>query len=325
MSSASERVYAGVDLGGTKIAAALGTADGRILAEGEVPTLSYGGSDAVLVRMAGLLNDLAKQVGRAPQAVGVGVPGTVDLGEGIIRFLPNVPGHWPDVPVRATLSPLVGGVPVYLLNDARMATLGELAYGQGRGVSTMVFFTLGTGIGGGVVVDGKLRLGALGSAGELGHMTILPDGPVCACGNPGCLETLASGPAITGQGVWLMRCGRAPHLYDLVEGNADRVSPAEMVAAAKAGDDSVHDVLIRAFSYLGIGIANQVVTLHPELIVLGGGMAAIGDLLFDTVRAVVKRRVGMFPPDDVRIEPSVLGSQAGIYGGIALAAQGGQV
>ena len=325
MSSISECVYAGVDLGGTKMAAALGTADGQILAEGEVPTLSYEGSDAVLVRMAGLLNDLAEQVGKAPQAVGVGVPGTVDLAEGIIRFLPNVPGHWPDVPVRATLSPLVGGVPVYLLNDARMATLGELAYGQGKGVSTMVFFTLGTGIGGGVVVDGKLRLGSLGSAGELGHMTILPDGPVCACGNPGCLETLASGPAITGHGVWLMRCGRAPHLHDLVDGNADLVSPAEMVAAAKAGDESVHEVLIRAFSYLGIGVANQVVTLHPELIVLGGGMAAVGDLLFDTVRDVVKRRVGMFPPDDVRIEPSVLGSQAGIYGGIALAVRGGQV
>jgi len=255
----------------------------------------------------------------------MGVPGLADLAHGIVRFLPNLPTKWRDVPVRDMLSPLIGDCPVYLLNDARMATVGELTYGQGRGVSTMAFFTLGTGIGGGVVVDGRLRLGPLGAAGELGHQTILPDGPRCGCGNTGCLETLASGPAITAQGVWLLGCGRAPRLHALVEGDPGRVSPKEMVEAAEMGDTDVREVLVRACRYIGIGVVNVVVMLHPELVVLGGSVAQIGDLLFDTVREVVGRRVGMFPTDGVRILPSQLGNKAGIFGGIALAAQGGRV
>ena len=183
----------------------------------------------------------------------------------------------------------------------------------------MAFFALGTGIGGGIVVDGTLRLGPLGAAGELGHQTIVPDGPLCGCGNRGCLETLASGPAIVAQGVWLLHSGRAPKLYDIVAGDVSRITPREMAQAAAAGDADVRDVLVRAAEYLGIGVVNVVVTLHPDLVVLGGSVAGIGPLLFDTVRETVKRRVGMFPPDNVRIEPSLLGSRAGMLGGIALA------
>jgi glucokinase len=187
----------------------------------------------------------------------------------------------------------------------------------------MAFFALGTGVGGGIAVDGTLRLGPLGAAGELGHQTILPDGPLCGCGNRGCLETLASGPAITAQGVWLLRCGRAPHLFDLVEGNVSRVTPGEMAEAAEAGDEAVRDVLVRAATYLGIGVANVVTIIHPDLVVLGGGVAEIGPLLFETVRATMHKRVGMFPTHDVRVEPSLLGHKAGLLGGIALAMQRG--
>jgi glucokinase len=321
----SEELYASIDLGGTKVACAFGTAGGEIVAEQTIPTNSQDGPVIVLKRIAALVNDLAQSVGREPAAVGMGVPGLADLDHGIVRFLPNLPTQWRDVRVRDTLSPLVGGLPVYLLNDARMATLGELAFGQGRGVSTMAFFTLGTGIGGGVVIDGRLRLGPLGAAGELGHQTILPDGPRCGCGNTGCLETLASGPAITAQGVWLLACGRAPKLHALVDGDPGRVSPREMAQAAEMGDTAVREVLVRAGEYIGIGVVNVVVMLHPELVVLGGGVAQIGDLLFDTVRDVVARRVGMFPVDDIRILPSQLGSKAGMFGGIALAARGGRV
>ena len=125
----------------------------------------------------------------------MGVPGLVEIDTGITKFLPNFPGHWRDVEVARILSARIG-CHVQLLNDVRTATLGELTFGHGRGVNTMAFFSLGTGVGGGIVVDGKLRLGPLGAAGELGHMTILPDGPPCGCGSRGCLETLVGAPAI---------------------------------------------------------------------------------------------------------------------------------
>jgi glucokinase len=187
----------------------------------------------------------------------------------------------------------------------------------------MAFFALGTGIGGGVAIDGRLRLGPLGAAGELGHQTILPDGPRCGCGNLGCLETLASGPAIAGEGIRLMQSGLAPKLYELVEGDAGRVTTKEMAAAARAGDKNIADAIVRAARYLGIGVANVVVVIHPDLVVLGGGVAQIGDLLFDTVRQTVRDRVGMFPTDGVTVLPSALGENAGALGGIALAMKGG--
>ena len=320
----SDTLYASIDLGGTKVACAFGTAEGDVVAERTVPTESHAGPLVVLERMAGLVNEMAAEVGPSPAAAGMGVPGLADVARGMTRFLPNLPTQWRDVSVRDVLAPKIG-CPVYLLNDVRTATLGELVFGHGRDASTMAFFALGTGIGGGIVVDGKLRLGPLGAAGELGHQTILPDGPLCGCGNRGCLETLASGPAITAQGVWLMACGRAPRLYDLVEGDAARVTPREMAQAVAEGDEAVRDAILRAAEFLGIGVANVIIALHPDLVVLGGGVAQMGDLLFDAVRETVSRRVRMFPVDDIRILPSQLGSRAGTLGGIALAAKGGVV
>jgi glucokinase len=315
-------IYASVDLGGTNIACILAGADGRIVGEKKAPTLSHEGPQAVLARIAELVNSLAAECSTKPAALGMGIPGLADLKNGVTKFLPNLPTQWRDVPVRDVLSPKVG-CPVYLLNDVRMATLGELVFGHGRTSRTMAFFALGTGIGGGVVVDGKLRLGPLGAAGELGHQTILPDGPRCGCGSRGCLETLASGPAITAEGVRLMLSGLAPKLHESVRGEASAVTPKEMAAAAEAGDERVKEALVRAARYLGIGVANVVTILHPDLIVLGGGVAAVGPLLFDTVRATVRERVGMFPTDDIAIKPSLLGERAGALGGIALAMQGG--
>jgi glucokinase len=187
----------------------------------------------------------------------------------------------------------------------------------------MIYFTLGTGVGGGVAIDGRLRLGREGAAGELGHQTILPDGPLCGCGNRGCLETLASGPALSAQGIWLMQCGRAPRLHALVEGDAGRVTPKEMAQAAEAGDEAVGASITRAAEYLGIGVANMVLALYPDLVVFAGGMAEMGELLFETVRETVRRRVQMFPPDQIRITGSLLGDRAGMLGGIALALQHG--
>jgi len=318
----NEAVYAGVDLGGTNIECALARPDGQILSSGKALTLSHEGPAAVLERIADLTRGLAAEVGAEPVALGLGVPGLADLQSGSTRFLPNFPTHWRDVQVAEILSPRVG-CPVHLLNDVRMATLGELVFGHGRTSRTMAFFALGTGIGGGVVIEGRLRLGPLGAAGELGHQTIIPDGPRCGCGNYGCLEALASGPALAAEGIRLLRSGQAPVLHGRVRGDASAVTPSEMAAAAEAGDLAVRETITRAARYLGIAAANVINILHPDLIVFGGGVAAIGPLLFDTVRQTVRKRVGMLPVDDIRIEPSLLGDKAGIMGGIALAMKGG--
>ena len=320
----AEDIYASVDLGGTTIGCVMAGADGRTVAENNVPTDSHEGPEAVLERMGGLVNELAAQAGRRPAAVGIGVPGLADLQAGVTKFLPNLPTQWRDVPVRGILSPLVE-CPVYLLNDVRMATLGELTFGHGRerDAPTMAFFALGTGIGGGVAVDGRLRLGPLGAAGELGHQTVVPDGPACGCGNPGCVEALASGPAITAEGVRLVKIGQAPLLHEMVGGDLGAITTREMAQAAEAGEAAIRDAIVRAAQYLGIAVANVVTALHPDLVVLGGGVAQIGDLLFDTVRVTVRDRVRMFPTDDVAIVPSLLGPQAGPLGGIALAMKGG--
>ncbi len=315
-------VYASVDLGGTNIKCALGDESGRIICSESTPTQSHEGPRRVLERIAGLVNALSREAGSPPSALGMGCPGLVDVKNGVTRFFPNLPTHWRDVPVRDILSPQVG-CPVHLLNDVRMATLGELTFGHGRAARTMAFFALGTGIGGGVAIEGKLRLGPLGAAGELGHQIILPDGPRCGCGSRGCLETLASGPAITAEGIRLMQTGLAPKLHDLCHGEASRVTTREMAEAASAGDETVREAIARAAEYLGIGIVNVVVTLHPDLIVLGGGVSQIGDLLFATVRRTIHERVHMFPADDIEVKPSQLGEHAGTLGGIALAMKGG--
>jgi glucokinase len=314
-----KELFASVDLGGTKIAAAIAGSNGEILVEDRIATDSHEGHPAVLSRIAGLVTELSARLGARPVTVGMGVPGLVDVHTGITRFLPNLPTQWRGVPVGQTLSAKLG-CPVFLLNDARMATLGEFTFGRGRSVDTMIFLTIGTGIGGGIIIDGKLRLGPLGAAGELGHQTIQRDGPLCGCGNRGCLEALASGPALVAEGVRLLHSGLAPILFEMVAGDAGAVTPKEMGAAARAGDSAVREAIFRIATWLGIGIANAVTTLAPDLVVLGGSVAALGDLLLDPVREAVKERVRMFPVQDVCIERSLLEDKAGLLGGIALAA-----
>lgn len=317
-------LYASVDLGGTNLHAAIANSDGRIVADRKQPTLSHEGPAAVLDRIGKLVVQLAKQAGATPAALGIGVPGLVDLGRGVTKFLPNLPTQWLDVAVSEILESKVG-CPVYVLNDARTATLGELVFGHGRGSSTMtmVYFGLGTGVGGGVVIEGQLHLGPVGAAGEIGHQTILPDGPMCGCGNRGCLETLASGPALTAEGVRLFLSGNAPKLHALCGGDVGNVSPVTMTEAAEAGEASVRVAIERLAQWLGIGVSNMIAALHPDMVIIGGGLSKTGELLMEPLREAVRRRVCMMPIDNVRIEYALLGDKAGLLGGIALAARKG--
>jgi len=313
-------VVAGVDLGGTSIKLAIADSQGGLLFSQSIDTDSHRGPSDVIERMA---QSIARMLANIPAAklaaVGVGVPGLVDTKSGVTKFLPNLWTQWREIAVGSMLTERLG-CPVRLLNDASTATLGELRFGHGKDLPgvTMAFFSIGTGIGGGVAIDGTLRLGPIGAAGELGHQTMVADGLLCGCGNLGCLETLASGAALVAEGVRLLKCGLAPHLSRLTRGDLSAVSP-KLMAEAATEDPAVMQTIQRSANYIGIAAANVVSILHPDLIVFGGGVSEMGAVLLEPVARVVHQRVKMFPTDGVRIERSILGDQAGIVGAIALA------
>jgi glucokinase len=313
-------LYAGIDLGGTGIKAVLGRSDGSVVVEDHIPTKSHEGPQAVLNRIVECVEAMSAKAGGRPVSLGMGVPGLVDVERSVTKFLPNMPTHWKDVPAGQILGDRLGCT-VRLLNDVRTATLGELKFGHGRERPnlTMVFYALGTGIGGGIVIDGKLRLGPMGAAGELGHQTVLHNGPLCGCGNHGCLETMCSGVALSFEAARLMRIGQAPHLRELTGGDTEKVNTREMVRAIEMGDDALRDTIHRAGGFLGVAVANMITSLYPDMIVLGGGVAEIGPMLFDRVRRVVESRVRMLPLDNLKIVPSLVGAKAGELGALALA------
>ncbi len=318
----TDPVFASVDLGGTNIAATLALASGKVLARESTPTRSYEGPAKVIERIAELVEKLSAAIGQRPAAMGMGVPGLVDVDSGITHFLPNLDGQWRQVPVKSDLEKALK-LPTFLLNDARMATLGELAFGHGRRVRDFILYALGTGVGGGTVLDGALRLGALGAASEFGHQVVEPGGVPCSCGSRGCLELYMSGPALAGEGVRLLLAGGAPALQSITGGDANKVNAKTMMQAVAQGDQRVQAAIIRSATYLGMSIANNIIAVHPQAVVLCGGVAGIGPLLLDTIRTVVRERVRMIPTDDIEILVSELGDQAGVLGGIALAMRGG--
>lgn len=322
MVNTSLGIVAGVDLGGTNTKAAIATTNGELLVDGSIPTEAHQGPTKVLGRISDFLTELISRTDHESnqiEAIGIGVPGLVDIENGVTKFLPNLPTQWRDVSVAEILAKQFD-CNVGVLNDARTATLGELKFGHGRGKSqpTMVFLSLGTGVGGGVVIDGRLRLGPLGAAGEIGHQTLLPNGPRCGCGNRGCLETLASGPAIAAEGTRLMQIGLASKLRGLVNGNGSNVN-TKMMSIAASDDFAIREAVEKAAEYVGIALANTISTLHPDLVVIGGGVAQFGDGLLDKVRQTVDERVGMFPTEQIEIVGSQLDERAGVMGAVALA------
>lgn len=312
--------FVGLDVGGTNI-------QGVALRAGEICNRgSLGTPDSpvdAVVEMARLALELS---GDDCRGVGVGLPGVVDRELGRAGFLPNLPSDWHDRDLGSELSEALGGRPVYLLNDARLATYGELRHGAGRRFDsvTMLVLTLGTGIGGGVVVDGRLRLGPRGSAGELGHQLYDRAGLRCACGARGCVETVATGPALSAEGVRLLSTHQAPALERIVDGDWRRVSPKTMAMAASE-DEAVARAIQRVGEALGVAVANGIVSLHPDLVVLCGGMSALGELVLGPLRRTVDERVRVFDASDVAYEVSELGDLAGALGGAALARAEGVV
>ena len=300
-------MYIGVDLGGTKIAVAVvDPLAGAIVSRDVIPTNSEAGPAAVLERMAQLIRSVCGMAGVALptiQAIGVGVPGVFDPQRGETLFLPNLAGAWPRVPVGATLGAQFN-CPVWLINDARAFVLAEATIGAGRGAHTVVGLTLGTGIGGGIAIGGRLHLGA-GAAGEIGHMTVNPDGPRCSCGNRGCIETFASGAAIASRGADAAS-GRSPLLTARAAGDPARITPENVRQAAEAGDPVAQDILWNAGRMLGVAVANLVTILSPDCVVLGGSVARLGVWRFDPVRRAVPERVRAVPIEQLAIVPAQL-------------------
>ena len=287
--------HLGLDLGGTNIKWAVVEREGetwRQLATGQVATPAADGPDAVIDRLAIIGRDAVEQW-PGLSSIGIGVPGLYDRATGATRFLVNVPGAWADRPVAGPVSAMVG-LPAVLINDARAFGLAELRLGAGRGARSMIGLTLGTGVGGVIVIDGRVVFGHDGTAGEIGHQTIVPDGPPCGCGNRGCLEAMARADRIAAA------CGTS--------------TAEEAVDRARAGDAKATAGLAEVTRYLGIGIANMVTVISPDRVVIGGGIAAAGDLLLDPIRAELRRRVRTTSLDEVSIATAELGVLAGAIG-----------
>ncbi len=306
----------GVDLGGTRIRAILWTSDGGIRGRSECLTQAEEGVDAVVARIRHTIDEAVGDFDWGHIAgVGIGAPGPLDPFRGVVLEAPNLPG-WTKVPLRDLIRDAYGK-PTHLGNDADLAALGEHAFGAGQGVDDMVYMTISTGIGGGIISDGRLLLGSQGFAGEIGHHTIMVDGPLCACGNRGCLEAMASGTAIARMGRDAVSRGRGEALLRLAQGRPEAITARVVADAATAGDEVAIGIIRLAARYIGIGMANLVSILNPALFVLGGGVTRIGDLLFDTIRQTLAQ-TALSSMRDVRVVPAALGEDVVLMGAIAL-------
>ena len=311
------------DLGGSRMRAAIVGPDGVVIHRREAPTLAERGRDDVIARLADLLAETRRDAAGAEViALGLGVPGPVAATTGVLHSPPNLPG-WRDVPLRDIIAERLG-LPVYIGNDANLAAVGEWRHGAGHTpepVDDLVYLTVSTGIGGGIISGGHLLTGADGYATEVGHMTIVTDGPRCSCGNCGCLEALASGSAIGRAARERVASGAESALLAMADGDIARID-APLVAQAVAGGDAVATAVWRdAIEHLGIGVANLVMLANPRLVVIGGGVAQAGELLFEPLRRAVGARAWPVFTADLRIVPAALGDDSGIIGAAALVRQ----
>lgn len=309
--------YIGCDLGGTNLRAAIVDVEtGTVLQQMNIPTLAREGHSAVMKRMADLflrLIETAEMQKDDIGGVGIGVPGVLDLEKGEVLFLPNLAGTWPHVPLQATIEKLTG-LSTRLLNDVRAITNGERCFGAGRGFDTVAVFAIGTGIGGGLVLNGQLHLGIGGTGGELGHTTIDFNGPRCGCGNYGCVETYASGPAIAAMGLKAVTQGLTTKIADLCANDLNLITPELIARAAREGDEIANDIYEQAGFALGIAAANVCVSVGPRRIIIAGGVSLAGDLLLDPIRRTLRERVTVMPVDQVQVIQSQLGNDAGVIG-----------
>jgi glucokinase len=310
----------GIDIGGTKCAVVLGSANGEILARKSMRTLSgLLSPDDVLTQLAVLARETLSETGVSVadvKGVGISCGGPLDTATGIIYAPPNLP-DWKAVPVKSFFERELG-LPTYVENDANATALAEWRYGAGRGYRNIIFMTMGTGIGGGIILDNQLYRGTNDLAGELGHQTILINGPRCGCGKRGCLEALASGPAIARLARESLMYGRHKRVLALADGKSADITAAHVVTAAQEGDPFAIQILQEAGTYMGIGIANVIQILNPEIVILGTIAVHAGDLVLEPIRRAVAEYAWQRSSDMCAIVPAALGDRAQDLAAIAI-------
>jgi glucokinase len=317
-----QRYIVGVDLGGTNIVAGAMPEDGsREIAMRSQPTLADEGADAVVNRIAQMIETVIAETSAETGAtrddfvgVGIGSPGPLDRERGIVIVTPNL--GWRNFPLRDEVANRVG-LPASLDNDANCATLGEWWCGAAKGGRHVVGLTIGTGIGGGLILDGRLFHGASDVAGEIGHTTIDSTGRRCKCGNYGCLEAYASGPAIAERAREALAGGEPSTLLELVDGDLSRITAQLVYEASKQDDDVARQVVRETANFLGAGVANLLNIFNPDVVVIAGGVTQAGEPLFEPLRAEVRRRAFRPAVEACRIVPGTLKGSAGVVGAVA--------
>ncbi len=312
----------GVDLGGTNIVAGALSHDGsEVIAMRSEPTRADQGADAVIDRMVRIIDTVIAETIAHTGArradvtgIGVGAPGPLERERGIVVTTPNL--GWTNFPLRDVIAERTG-IPVRIDNDANCATLGEWWLGAARGANNVIGMTIGTGIGGGIILDGKLYHGASDVAGEIGHTTIDLTGRRCKCGNYGCLEAYASGPSIADRAREAVAGDDDSLLQRMVGGHLERLTAATVYEAAKLGDEVAIDVVRETARFLGTGIANLLNIFNPDVVVMAGGVTQAGDALFEPMRKEVKKRAFRPAVEACRIVPGSLPGSAGVVGAVA--------
>jgi glucokinase len=313
------RWIVGVDIGGTNMVVGLVPfRGGNASAIRRQATLPERGAEDVVDRVVNSIQESVKEVlerngGSKEQVVGVGIgsPGPLDRKTGVVLETPNL--GWRDLPLRDLIGDRVG-LPTTLDNDANCATYGEWWMGAGKGARILVGLTLGTGIGGGLVIDGKIHHGASDAAGEFGHMTIDFTGRKCKCGNYGCLEAYASGPNIAARAVEGIEAGIESVLTELVDGNLDAITAQRVYEAAVLGDGYAKEVMQETAKVLGVGIANLLNGLNPDAVVIAGGVTRAGEHLFGPLTKEIRKRAFRPAVEACRVVPAQLPETAGVIG-----------
>ncbi len=305
----------GADVGGTLLRAARFDPDLNMLERVEQPSHAEQGSDAVLDRLIETIRQVLPESPGDLAGIGLALPSPVDAEQGVVIATPNLP--FKDLPIVDLVRRAIGG-PVYLGNDADLAGLAEYYLGAGQGARTMVYITISTGVGGGIIIDGRPFVGR-GQGGEIGHMVVQPDGPICGCGRRGHLESFSSGTGIARIARGRLEAGEKSAIRDMVDGDITRVTAVEVGEAAKKGDRLGAEIITQAGHHLGIAIASLMVLLNPDIFVLGGGVTKIGDLLFEPMHAAI-REYAMHPRywENTRIVRAELGGNVGLCGAAAL-------
>jgi glucokinase len=317
MSESAVRFVLGIDIGGTNLVVGAVAEDGSVLhALKSEPTRSEEGSDAVLRRLgemgrAVIAETKALVPGAVFRGAGVGAPGPLDTKRGIVLLTPNL--GWKNLPLRQLMQDVLG-VPAAIDNDANCAVLGEWWMGAARGARQVIGITIGTGIGGGIIVDGRLYHGASDCAGEIGHTTVEVNGRRCKCGNYGCLEAYASGPAIARRAVEAIEAGQPTKLPDYVDGALEKITAQTVYQAAHDGDELAEEVVSDTAKFLGAGIANMINIFNPEIVVVFGGVTYAGEHLFGPLKREVAKRAFKPAVAVCRIVPAELVGTAGVYG-----------